>query len=103
MDGKSARAESVQLFNQWTVEASRILETLGSALRESSLHDGYHSCLRSRVPGNMPHKTHACCRATELPLAETQEPDIHIFPTFVPQHVNEVMNSKDGLSFFYTT
>ena len=35
-------------------------------------HDGYHSCLRSRIPGNLPNKTHACSPASELPLAEAQ-------------------------------
>ena len=39
---------------------------------ENPLHDDYHFCLRSRVPCDMPHKTHAYCPASELPLAEAQ-------------------------------
>ena len=40
--------------------------------RENPLHDCHHLCLRSRIPGNMSNKTHACCPASQLPLAEAQ-------------------------------
>ena len=40
--------------------------------RKNTLHDGYHSCLRSRISGNMSNKTNACSPASQLPPAETQ-------------------------------
>ena len=55
---------------------------LGDCMKEENqIHDGYHLCLRSRVPGNMPHKTHACGPT---------------LATFAPQHEKEAMTPRDG-------
>ena len=63
--------------------------------RENPLHDGYHSCPHSRIPGNMSNKTHACSPASELPLDEGPRQISASPPTFVLQHAKEAMNSKD--------
>ena len=36
------------------------------------LHDGYHSSLRSRIPGNMPNETHACVPRLNFRLPKTK-------------------------------
>ena len=52
------------------------------------------------------HAYQATCLTRHMPAASRMnfrlpkpKPDIGIFPMFVPQHVQEVMTSKDGPSF----
>ena len=61
-------------------------------------YDGHHSCLRPRISGNMPNKTHACNPASELPLAEAQSQVSASPQRSYPQHAKEAMISSDGPS-----
>ena len=58
-----------------------------TAITPAYAHAYQATCLTRHMPV-VPHRSFTC---------RDPKPDIHIFPTFVPQHVNEVMNSKDGL------
>ena len=55
-----------------TAEILRILEMLGLHERENPFHDSNHSCLRSRVPGILSDKTHACGPKPEISSVECQ-------------------------------
>ena len=65
--------------------------------RKNPLHDSNHSCLRSRTSGNWSDET--CLQSRVSTSAwRSPMPDIRISPTFVSQHANVAMTSKDGPS-----
>ena len=59
--------------------------------RENPPYHGYHSRQCPHVSSNLLDKTHAHPTSACL----SPKPDIRIFPTFVPQHVKEVLTSRD--------